>query len=358
MLKNPSIFALLPFALLAGGCGGAAGQPEREPGNQSLVNPPAANYPVDATNHYGPLVVHPTGDEGESAETPNRPWSSYWYPLGDDLMINPGPRNGGQSTLEKFDKYAAKAFNRTTHAQVFERGDIGLFDPSAEGSAGRCYALAFAAILEEEPVLPREGVTVSGVTFYTRDVKALLIKLYEGIGKDGYVQFGRIYGDALDDVQDIYPDQFHRVMQAELFEKRRAFIVDTDSRGEKWNIPVWWANTRIERDAANPGVMHVTTSLKGAKSTFVDPDFAGLANIVYTYTYDLYGVPQPDGSLKVTSGAWTGDSLSTHPDYLYAVPARGSVITHASANKQLDREIAYDILAKTGAFTRPAGGGR
>jgi hypothetical protein len=223
----------------------------------------------------------------------------------------------------------------------------------AENWEGRCGAWAIASVMEPEPVLPDAGVQIPGtdIKFYTRDLKALIVKSYETVDNSAFHRFGQPYaGDPGDDYQDIYPDQFHRVLQAELFDHHRPIVMDDTAGVEVWNTPVWAAMTTLTRDGSDPHVMHVYTRAKGAQSVRVSPDYAGPSkDTTYQYTYDLYGFPQSDGSLLVKFGKWTGDSFQDHPDYVLTLPEKGTQVRHASANQQLDPGVIADILSKTGA---------
>ena len=137
----------------------------------NLVVPERAGLFVEATQHYGPLVVR----EGDYLRADERPWSGYWFPLKDDILIAASPRNGGQPPLDKYDKYAMEALGKAT-TSVQEEIQKFLYNPMAENWEGRCGAWAIASVMEPEPVLPAEGRPVPGtdLTFYTRDSRHCL----------------------------------------------------------------------------------------------------------------------------------------------------------------------------------------
>jgi hypothetical protein len=84
----------------------------------------------------------------------------------------------------------------------------------------------------------------------------------------------------------------------------------------------------------------------------VSADTVGTVVKVYPYTYDLYGLPQADGSLLVKYGKWTGEAIRTHPDYLIGLPPEGQPIAHASMNKSLDLSVISEIFARLGLGRR------
>lgn len=287
------------------------------------------------TDEFGPLVVR----EGEfEVESERRPWSAWWYPIRDTYLFESGER--GRSPLEKYDHYASFYHDRPgadAGAAWFEKENV--WDPNANPWEGHCNAWAAASIAEEEPVA---GAKINGLEFGIGDLKALLVKSYEDVpGLKSYGQ--RNNGDRKGIYDDIYPDQFHKLIQTELFERGRPFIMDKDPGLPVWNTPVWKAQVRIERDPADAGVVHATSWIFGA-SPFVDSyDYVGTLSVAFEYTYDLFGNFDAEGGFHVTRGEWTGKSLDYHPDFVTTVPDRPE---HRSINALIDSSIVDEIVKK------------
>ena len=351
--ESQALVLIAGFAVALSGCGKADAAPVPADDSSKLVVPDRPKDLLQATEHYGPLSVREGDTDVVQADT--RPWSSYWYPYASDLLVAASSRNGGQATLDKYDKYSAAVFGKKSVA-VAEESRSGLYNARAEKWEGHCGSWSIASVLEAEPALPKQGVPVSGVTFYTRDVKALMIKSYETLDNSQFNYFGQNNQDEAEDGQSIYPDQFHRVLQAELFEKHRPFIMNEDHEGQVWNTPVWEAESTMAPDAGDPHLMHVHTLVQGAQSDLVTPDYAGPSqDTTYEYFYDLYGTVQADGTFLVVYGKWTGKSIKAHPGFVMALPPQGVKVRHASANKEVDSQVLLDIFAKTGAFNHPGG---
>jgi hypothetical protein len=359
-MKTKQVFSavLVLAASGLGGCGGGSG----DPGNQSeYLLPNRAGIYTEATAHYGPLYVHEMDANSDESfvVADTHPWAGYWYPLRDGILVKPTKSNDGTPTLEKYDRYSKAIFGKASTA-VREEIKSGLYNDRADSWEGRCHAWAMAAVLEAEPVLPPSGVKVPGsdVTFYTRDVKALMIKAYERVDNDAFRLYGQPFEyseDQSQDYQDIYPDQFHRVLQAELFERKRPVVMDGEAGSEVWNYPVWQALTVIKRDASDPHVMHVQTKVLATQSMGISPDLAGSSPKTDSWIpleYDLMGDPQADGRLLVKYGKWTGESVKNHPDFVMSLPSRDVPVKHWSANKQLELSVIGDIMARTRAFSR------
>jgi hypothetical protein len=298
------------------------------------------NELTHATEVYGPTFVR----EGSYyIDLKIVPWSSYWYPFAEDYLYR-----GDSSPLRKYDLYFAATKSAPSHAALAEEKVHA--EREFVAWAGRCNAWAIASVMEPEPYLA-QPVTLNGITFSTADLKALLVMSYDRV--EGISQFGqRNNGDEKSIAEDIYPDQFHQVIMKELFEKRRPIIMDKDLGIEVWNVPVYKAEVNLLRDQANPFLIHVNAALVGAAplDPGTDPNGRVSKNVIYSYTYDLYGYPQVDGSIKVEYGLWTGDSIKSHPDFLWTLPEEKK---RKSMNTELKTEIVDEII-KQAKQTRPS----
>lgn len=317
-------------ALSVTACGSGGNSPA--PAGVTITEPERGSGMDAVTQTYGPLSVN-TGQF--DIESPNKPWSSWWFPVTETYLFK--GTNGQPGPLQKYDSYVSAVKYKEAGSASFE--ETKLYDPSAADWEGLCNAWSAASLLEPEPTTVK---TVGGITFGIGDQKALLVKSYEIV--DGLKQFGqRFNGERGDDFMDIYPDQFHKFMQHELFENHRSFILDKDPGIAVWNTPVFRASVQITPDAKDPTVRHVDTWLFGA-SPFVDNyDFVGTLAVAFEYTYDLYGTARPDGTFDVVYGVWTGKSLDAHPDFVTQLPEKKT--THWSKNTKLDYAIVQEILS-------------
>ena len=285
---------------------------------------------VAVTNAYGPLVVK----AGEfSVESKTKPWSSWWFPIKDTYLFQ---SHGSElSPLQKYDLYAKNKLGRDTHAAQFEKEKI--YDPDAAGWEGLCDAWSVASIRVPEPTHP---VTAGGITFGVGDLKALLVKTFDAVeGKHLLGQ--RFMGDRDSVFEDIYPDQFHRYLQAQLFDKGQPFVMDKDPGVAVWNTPIWKAEVKVERDLASNNKVHVQTWLYGAGVSVDTYDFIGTDEVTFQYTYDLIGFWSPDGSFHAEFGEWTGESKDYHPDFITVVPEK---LVRKGRNTEIDPAIVDKII--------------
>jgi hypothetical protein len=318
-------------ALGASGCGKAG---------VASVTSPHTNGGLVATQVFGPSVVSAGTFTREEV---HQPWSSWWFPNNDDFLF--ADRGTRLSPLSRYDEYAKRTRGVDPGSAAFEESR---YNPSlTDAGDGLCNAWSAAAILEPEPTKPR---TVSGVAFDVVDLKALLIKSYELL--EGKRIFGHPYRDeGFDDRQDLYPEQFHRLLEVQIMDKGEPFVMDTDSSSEVWNTPVSAAILELKKDPGDPGVMHVLARLLETLPSKDDQDlgFIGQRGFWAEYSYDLVGNPTADGRLEVVYGTWTDvmdgpipvKSVRFHPDFVSLLPKEKKL---GSRNSRIDPEIVREIL--------------
>jgi hypothetical protein len=338
------------IALSAAGCNQNAGAPatataaaQVQGQTQGDLRPIPQGF--DFVSHvYGPAKV--TEGDFSSPDTRVVPWTGYWFPKRGKEMFTPDPTTGALSPLQRYDEWVKAVKGVDSQAAYFEAQN---YDSDADSWEGLCNAWAEASIKSPDPA---QDATVDGIAFRAADLKALLIKSYDGEPK-GFIQYGqRFEGKYGDDFLDLYPDQFHRFLQTQLFEKGQPFIMDKDPGVEVWNVPVYQAETRLASDPADAQVMHVTTWV-----TFTDFaeqfDYNGSSEpVTLEYTYDLFGNRKADGSFEVYSGFWTGDSLQNHPDFVTVLPDGSDRVSYNKwLNSQWVDEIVNAAIAGQAATT-------
>ena len=293
-----------------------------------------------ATDLFGPAMV----SEGNFySALPISPWSAYWFPFSSDGLFR-----ATDSVLKKYDQYVLKRRGVASHAAEIEEKEF--YHPEGLGWSGRCNAWAMASLMSPEPYLS-EPVVLDGVSFNSTDLRALLVLSYGDM--DGMELFGqRFNGDYKSTPEDIYADQFHRLIQRKLFEENKPVIMDKDSGVELWSAPIFKADIQIRQDPVDSYRVHVRTALMGLSPLDSSNQDLGPASahvgtlqktVVFEYTYDLVGMPQWDGRLKVVYGEWTGNSISNHPDFLWSLPEGG---IHRSENSEIEISMVDEIIAR------------
>ncbi|MDR3607426.1 MAG: hypothetical protein P4M08_08600 [Oligoflexia bacterium] len=327
---------IVPFALAVSSCQGG-GATSSALASAAVQSTQLRSIPVNfdfVTSVYGSAIVR-EGDYS-SPNTQVVPWTGYWFPKRKKEMFMPDPATGELSPLQRYDQWARRVKGVDSHAADIE---AQAYDPDAEAWEGLCNAWSSASIQEPAPM---DDAVVDGVPFRAADLKALLIKTYDG-PPQGFTQYGqRFQGTYGDDFLDLYPDQFHRFLQVQLFDKAQPFVMDKDAGVEVWNVPVFAAESRVSGDPADPHVMHVTTWVTFANFVYSFDYNGGTQPVTIEYFYDLFGNRLADGSFEVHSGFWTGDSLENHPDFVTVLPSNAR---RQSYNTGLKSEWVDEIVA-------------
>lgn len=314
---------------------------------------------TSVTREFGPSVIKVNLPfRSEVAISDVKPWSSWWFPKKETLLFDSGPGRFS-SAFDKYDliqKSRSKNPNRTKYrgsAAAFERKSYKADSLSWEGL---CDAWSIAAVTMPEPKKPVQFKTSDGfeVKFSISELKGLLLKTYEAIDEKGLKYFGQKFTGDLDGwIQpDMYPEQFHRMIEKSLFEDKQAFVMDHDAGIQVWNVPVYKANYVMEAIADQPNSILVRMWVySAAPSNANEKDFIGTKQIVREYNYVLSGNRNGANELVVESGYWVKtpggvDSRRDHPDYVVWIPP-GEKIGRKSWNPELDIELVDEILAKS-----------
>ena len=282
------------------------------------------------TEKYGKLIV----EEGDfTAEADFKPWSSWWFPKFEKTMFEDKGRNN-LSPLSKYDRFARKSGQRRADARNFE--EKNLYQDRAPLWVGLCDAWALASIMEVEPKRP---VRKKGIYFEVKDLKALLIKTYAKTDFKGH--FGQRNNGQWDDhYEDIYPDQFHKFFQAQLFRKGKPFLMDYEAGVEVWNVPVFKVKTKITADPNRNNVVNVKTFVWYASPFVQEMAFVGIKPVIKIYDYQLFGRWTRRG-FEVNGGQWMKQSRRDHPDFVMVKP---SEVERGSFNKELQIDMVDKIL--------------
>jgi competence ComEA-like helix-hairpin-helix protein len=121
---------------------------------------------------------------------------------------------------------------------------LNSYNPGGDSWWGHCNGWAAAAILTNEP---RESITVEidehSVEFTTADIKGLLTESHYSTHSHFY---GERYNGEDDDIADLSPEHFHKIITFYLKEKGVPFVFDTTATEAVWNYPAWKAEVTIE----------------------------------------------------------------------------------------------------------------
>lgn len=303
-----------------------------------------------ATNKLGPTVIDlstlpytsPVLDSGK------KPWSSWWYPKIDLDFTQPKDKSRKMGILEKFDLVNG-TLGTSESAYAYETN----VTQSTVSWEGLCDAWAIASLVYPEPrrevsySVRRPGSTANEtVTFDILDLKGLLLKTFESSPENQFDIYGEKYlGNSNGWIfPDIFPDQFHRLIEVYLGERKQAFMMDHDARIEVWSVPVYKASFKITAVEGQPNTVMVKMWLITAAPAESDnKEVVGTVQRTFDYTYTLSGDLDPSGRyLTINDGDWVGESINKHPDY-FLIPKKEHVL-RKSFNPFINIQKVDEIL--------------
>lgn len=300
------------------------------------------------TRDFGPSKV-PLAQlpfDSPMALASSTPWSSWWFPQIERDLFDDGL---GTAALEKYDLVRA-AKNGRSGAAAFEAKS---YRPTGPHWEGLCDAWAIAASIFPEPKAARSVKLSNGslVSFSVGDQKALLLKTLDAVDPASLTRYGQRFTGNADGwiFPDLFPQELHRFVEKQLFERKQMFIMDHDPGVEVWSEPVYKANYRVSAVPGRPDAVFVRLWLYSATTypSKEQRDKIGLRELVREYDYYLFGKPDGAGNLVVESGVWAKgelvDSRRDHPDFVYFVKDPAS-LARLSRNPEIDPAIVDQIL--------------
>ncbi len=245
--------------------------------------------------------------ESASGEIKPAPWSGDWWSRKKGFMIKGWPGHS-PSPFERYDAYVQSRTGRNPGAHAWESNiRNNHYNPKADSWEGHCNGWAAASILTPEP---RKRHVRNGIVFETADQKAILSELY----MNTYCQFygNRNWGRPGDDEDDIYPDEFHRLLMQYIASGKSAIICDTSYDPQVWNFPAFKFESSWSTGWFDDAKLKVKTTVYYVDDG-VKPEFIGTKWFSTTYTYNLF----LDDNGNIVEGEWTGSSSKNHPDFVW-----------------------------------------
>lgn len=351
-----------------------------------------------ATTKFGSTVIDmsslpyrsPILDSGMQA------WSSWWFPKRDNDFTTP-KKEGELSILEKFDLVNGIVKGASNSAFAVDKKND---DARHADWEGLCDAWALASILYPEPVkattitiLQRSSVAKptptpkprhsddddedhksnnkkktepepskkpaeKQITFAPWELKGLVMRTFENVGEDQLDIYGEKFQATADAYThpDLYPDQFHRLIEIYLGIRKQPILMDRDPGVEVWSVPIYKANFTMEAVPNYPNAVFVRMYLYTAASTQTDDrEHEGTIEVVRQYNYILSGDLDYTGTkLTIKKGAWlktaSVDSRVNHPDFMFA--PKMATVKRASFNPFI-LPVKVDALLKRGGNAVP-----
>lgn len=257
-----------------------------------------------------PLVAV-ANDGSARGEIKPAPWSGDWWSRKKGFLIKGWPGHS-PAPFQKYDAYVQSRTGKNPGATAWEADPRNNhYNPNAENWEGHCNGWAAASILAREPV---RSTVKNGIEFKVADQKAILSEQY----MNTYCNFygNRNWGRPGDDPDDIYPDEFHRLLMKYIASGKSAMICDTDAGRMVWNFPLYKFESSWTTGWFDDKKLRVTTTVYFVDDN-VKPEFIGTKWFSQKLTYNLF----LDGNGNITGGEWTGESRKNHPDFVWVPTA-------------------------------------
>lgn len=167
--------------------------------------------------------------------------------------------------LSPMDKFALDQYfqdpgarNNPFFLQAWEL--LNSYNPGGGSWWGHCNGWAAAAILTNEP---RKSVNVdingNDVEYTTADIKGLFTEAHYST----YSQFyGARYNGEEDDIADLHPKAFHKLVTFYHRELRVPMVFDTSANEQVWNFPAWKTEMKVKETtpAELAGLVNINTA--------------------------------------------------------------------------------------------------
>ncbi len=166
--------------------------------------------------------------------------------------------------LSPMDKFALTEYlngNSTDNPFYLSSWEIlNSYNPGGDSWWGHCNGWAAAAILTNEPT---ESQTIEAggheIEFSTADLKGLLTEAHYSTSSQFY---GERYNGEEQDVSDLSPEHFHKLVTFYLKEQGVPFVFDTTAKEAVWNYPAWKVEIEMEENGVveNPDKININSA--------------------------------------------------------------------------------------------------
>lgn len=235
------------------------------------------------------------------------PWSGDWWSRKKGFLVK-GWNGHRPSAFERYDQYVESRTGKNPGAHAWESNPKNThYNPNAENWEGHCNGWSAASILYPEPV---KRHIRNNIVFDTSDQKGILAETCMNV----YCSFygNRYWGNDNDDIDDIYPNEFHRLLMENIATGKTAMICDTERGKQVWNFPIYKFKSEWDTSWFDDNKLKVKTTVYFVDDD-VSPTYVGTKWFSTTYTYNLY----LDDNGNVVDGKWTGSSKRNHPDFVW-----------------------------------------
>jgi len=325
------------------------------------------------------------------------PWSDTYWPSSDGSTANRWQTGASTYSLyteaevaklsdseinlmsptEKYELYMGwtsgdRAWPLTKRERKVTAGNV-------ESWEGKCHAWTPASLAYDEPNAVTVTSPVNGkrITFYSSDVKALLILGYDLVlSYPGYKRIGERNNGGLPtgsgsqtSANDVNAGSFHIVLANQIQPEKLGFVIDVDAGTQVWNQPVFGYRTKVisrekvtTRLPTSPDAVElvtVSTQIDWVGELEPSKEPHGIERTlknVSTYSYRLE--LNKDG--EIVGGEWLQSGARSRPDFVWtsAPIAFKSVVTDGRTGEKFDVRAIGEIYkasvaTSSGALATP-----
>ena len=256
---------------------------------------------VTQTVPGSPILIK-AGDFSGVVSEKSLSFNGFWWSH-EGLPMSTGPN----SPLGIYDASIAARTGTNPNSIAWESAN---HSDTSTSWGGHCNGWAASSILNAEPISTLyDPLTHTMVTPYAQ--KGMLAEAAYCVDEAFY---GNRYSGPADDIHDIYPDLFHKVLVHYIGSTGKPVAMDYERGVEVDNNVIEGYQFHIIKMAASQSTQtfHVDATLTVAQYDIEQRDSLGTAG-TYQKTYAYTLVTDPSGN--ILSGAW--DQTSDNPDFLW-----------------------------------------
>lgn len=270
--------------------------------------------PTHGEARYMPWAAGAHFDDPDSGEATGV-WSGHWWPM----LEGPGKRllYSDDGPMDKYDRYVEAITGSVPGAKAWEDANHHTTE-SNTGWWGHCNGWSASSVLEDEPTVGGSG---EGIYFSVGDKKGLLAEIHNGGGLDLWVgsrhngrsENGSIVNDPdAASYKDVLPYDLHRTLVEQIGIQNEAVVMDVNAGYQVWNYPAYKYDMSF---SSHPDADKVNVTTTVTFVSFASADYVGLRTHSKTYRYWL--TVDADGNPVQGPSAYTGGSISDHPDFIW-----------------------------------------
>lgn len=252
-----------------------------------------------------------------------QPTAGYWWP-----HIGIPMAKDQYAPMPKFDRYATAVTGYNPRTAEWERA----YHSSNVDWAGHCNGWVSSSILEKYEDIG--GVEPqSGVEFSSSDVQGLRSASHYCTRNNFY---GQRYGSTNQDVNDIYPDQFHRLLVYYIRDLQKPLAFDYRVRTSVDNHIISGYRFVMEQ-TATPNRYLVQAILRA--HAYKMDDYVHSREIAHTYEKTYWYYMYFDGNGNPYGGEWVNPE--DHPDFVWSPVSQSRC---GNENPRLDAELVERLV--------------